>query len=295
MYKSPIDYLCLCQRVSAKVKSGLVKRLSKNGFVGNTTINPSDLKSTHDIDTLAVEIITKELRDHRCNIFMESCEGTTIEDADFSIFIDPIDGSLNWDRGVGDPCIAIAITEKLEDIRFNDLSVSYVEGFRSGDYYFTQEGKSFFVSKTTGKRYENRCRENQPLSNATCYLRPGYSLAKTAFEGSFCLFLECGDIRAFENSAMELCEIARNAADLMVETRKASDFYNLLAYPILKNAGGLVCDLGGRDIGELVIDAKKTYDFIACNNPLLLQEALSVLQDYWKSRAYCKDNLQFRF
>ena len=290
-----LKYIELCKHISAQVKVALIDRLKATGFIGDKTTNPNDLKSTHEIDKVAISIITQELKRYRCNLFMESYAGTVHEDADFSIFIDPIDGSLNWDRGIGDPCIAFAISEKSKNIKFKELSFAYVEGLRSGDFYFTEDEKSFFVSKATGQRYQNTCEGNQRLSEAICYLRPGYSLAKPALEGSFPLFLECKDIRAVENSGMELCEIARNAADVMVETRGASDFYNLLAFPILRNAGGIICSLEGRDIGDTVIDVNATYDFIAGNNKQLMDKVLIVLSNYRSARSYSKDGLTFKF
>lgn len=290
-----MDYFDLCKNISSRVKSELVNRLSKTGFIGESISNPNSLKSTHEIDNIAIKIIKDVLKDFNCNIFMESAVSGVKKDADFSVFIDPVDGSLNWDRGVGDPCIVIAISDKSKEIRFRDLLYAYVEGFRSGDIYYTRGDSSYFISKLTNKEVKIICKGNSKLSEATAYLRPGYDLAKNQFEGSFPVFLLCKDIRAIDNTGMEICEIARNAADIMVETRKMSDFFNLMAFPILRNAGGIICDLNGNRLDNQLMDVDKQYDYIACNNQKLLDETLKILGEFKKSRKFTKENIKFEF
>ena len=290
-----MDYLNLCQNISDRVKSVLIKKLSNTGFIGDTCLNPNDLKSTHAIDESAIEIIMGELKNYDCNIFMESVPTDIKENADFSIYVDPVDGSLNWDRGVGDPCIVIAISQKTKNIAFKDLTFGFVEGLRSGDVYYADNGKSFFINELTGKKNQITCKGKSKLSESTAYLRPGYSLAKNQFEGSFPIFFLSKDIRAVDNTGIEICEIARNAADILIETRKESDFYNLLAYPILKNAGGFLSDLKGVPFDDQIIDINRKYDYIACNNPELLREVIETLNEFVKTHKYSYENIKFEF
>lgn len=290
-----MDYLNLCKSISSKVKSELVTRLSKTGFIGESISNPDDLKSTHEIDKIAINIVQGALKDFNCNIFMESSGSYVKEDADFSIFIDPVDGSLNWDKGVGDPCIAVAISDKSKEIKFEDLSFAFIEGFRSGDVYYSANNKSHFISKILNKEFQIICKGKSKLSEATAYLRPGYSFAKNQFEGSFPVFFLSRDIRAIDNAGIEICEIARNAADIMVEARKGSDFFNLLAFPILRNAGGILCDLDGNKFDGRLINIDKQYDYIACNNINLLNETLNILREFRKSHKFIKENIKFEF
>ena len=290
-----MNYNCLCRAISQKVKNSLVQNLSKTGWVGETLAKSSDLKSTHQIDEMAIRVLLEVLKDYQCNIYLESEPVEHKDRADFSIFIDPVDGSLNWERGVGDPCIAIAISEKTKGIKLKDLSYAYVEGFRSGDIYYTQSGYSYFFSQLTQKEVCIHSVGKARLSEATAYLRPGYSLAKNQLEGSFPIFLLCRDIRAIDNAGLEICEIARNAADLMIEARKGSDNFNLLAYPILKYAGGILCDLSGNSLDELNMESSQQVDYIACNNPELLTQTLDVLRQMKQSRRYVQDNIIFSY
>lgn len=290
-----MNYKDLCQAISQKVKQALVQNLAATGFVGETLENPHNLKSTHKIDEIATSMILEVLQDYPCNIYMESSCIQPKSKANFTIFIDPVDGSLNWDRGVGDPCIAIAISEKTADIQLKDLSFAYVEGLRSGDIYYTRDNASYFWSQMTQKEIRIRASGKAQLSEATAYLRLGYSRAKNQLEASFPLFLLCRDIRAIDNAGIEICEIARSAADLMIEARKASDNFNLLAYPILKNAGGILCDLAGNALDDLSMESEQQVDYIACNNSALLAEALSVLRPFKQLRQYVYENLTFSY
>jgi len=164
------DYFYLCKVISEKVKSELVKRLSETGFVGETLSNPNNLKSTHKIDEVAIEIVLEVLQERKCNIYMESWRAQIDDQADFSIFIDPIDGSLNWERGIGDPCIVIAVSEKKGEVKLKDLTYAYVEGFRSGDRYYTREDSAYFFSHLTQKEVPIRCQGKTSLSEAMVYL-----------------------------------------------------------------------------------------------------------------------------
>ena len=272
-----MEYLDICRKISSCVKSELKNNLLGSGFVGDTCEDPNDLKSAHRVDRLAIEAIKGELKNYDCNIFIESAPETIKKGAKFSIFIDPIDGSLNWDRGVGDPCIAIAISEKINNIMFRDLIFAFVEGLRSGDFYYTDGEKSMFFNNITKKQCQIKVGDIKNLAEATAYLRFGYSLANRQLDKTESLLLSSKDIRSFENTGIEICEIARNAADFLVEARKESDFFNLLAYPILKNAGVIITDLDGNSYNDQLVDLSKKYDFVCCANKNILSDIIKNL------------------
>jgi fructose-1,6-bisphosphatase/inositol monophosphatase family enzyme len=269
--------------------------LRDTGFLGETLHDRNDLKSSHTVDDRARTVVHDILAFYRCNVFVESFCTDTGKTADFSIYVDPIDGSLNWDRGVGDPCVVITISDKPAATCLDDLIFGYVEGLRSGDIYYTRDHFAFMRSKIIGTEKQIQCSGPLRLPEATAYLRPGYSMAERQLKHTFPLFLLARDIRAIDNAGMEFCEIARNAADIMVEARNGSDFFNLLAYPILKNAGGLLVDLNGDALGPQPIEIDKPYDYIACNNRMLLDEALNVMKRAAQTRSYDHGNLRLLF
>ncbi len=271
--------LKLCRAISIAIQQQLYGKIKQQGFSGETMEDPSDLKSTHDIDRIAAAIALDTLSDYNCNIFIESVNNSIKSDADFSVYIDPVDGSLNWERGVGDPCVVIALSPKPKINNLNDLNFAFVYGLRSHDIYYSDLQQSYFISSITNETVAIQCAGKQQLCDATAYLRTGYGGAKSQLDYSLALFTQVRDIRGFDNAAIEICEIARNAADIMIEARNISDFFNLLAYPILKTAGGLLTDLSGNDLAEQTLEFESNYNFIACNNHQLLNEALGVLKN----------------
>lgn len=271
--------LKLCYLISDAIKACLFNDLQQSGFTGENMENPSDLKSTHEIDKKAASIATKLLSKYNCNVFIESVENSFDEAAEFSVYIDPVDGSLNWERGVGDPCVVIAISSKTKITCLNDLRFSFVYGLRSFDIYYSDLKQSYFISNITKKPIIINCISKKDIADATAYLRTGYGAAKQQLDRTLDLYTAVRDIRGIDNAAMEICEIARNAADVMVEARGISDFYNLLAYPILKTAGGHLTDLSGIDLGDQAIQFKSLYNYIACNNECLLTQVSNLISE----------------
>jgi len=268
----------ICQR--------LHERILKHGFLGEKLAKPGDLKSTHDIDYIAADIALEALRGTGANVFIESIDTGQHDAAQFSIYIDPVDGSLNYDRGIGDPSVAIAMSRKPQIESLEDLEFAYILGLRSQHAYFTKTGESHLWINGMTKTHVIKCTPKQNLAESVAYLRPGYGFSEHYLAQVLPIFLKVKDIRAIDNTAMEMCEIARNAADIMIEARNASDVYNLLAYPILRNAGGLLLDLHGNNLAKESLDLNKDYDYIATNSQPLAIEAIEAMANFRQSTNY---------
>ncbi len=271
--------LAFSQTLFSQLKKNLFDQLKDRGFVGLTYHEKVGVKDTHSIDYLAYKLIKKAATTQPYNIYMEGFEPLLVKSAKTNLYIDPVDGSRNWDRGVGDPCFCLAAAPADSDATFGSLFYSFIGGYFSGDIYYTQLGKSFFKSSRLQNTYQISSNQQVlKLSEAHAYLKAGYSAAQTSLDYSLPVFLAVKDIRAIENSGIELCEIARGAADLMIEARKISDFYNLLAYPIAKNAGVLLTDLSGNSLDDVIFDPTANYDFIAAANEKILAEVIGLIK-----------------
>lgn len=281
----PINYLDFSRKLCLAVKKAMLSDLQNNHDSG-VRADGESTKAVHAIDEVAYREALQMLQEVPCNVYMESFAPHLSPDAAFSLFIDPVDGSLNWDRGVGDPCFALAITEKTTDIRFCDFSFAYVEGLRSGDYYFVRDGKAWFYQHLLGKEKVVQSSTQEDLSKAHAYLKTGYQGAAKQFRVSMPIFLKVKDIRAIDNSGMELCELARGASDLMIEARQLSDFYNLLAFPIVRAAGGVISDLDGNRIDNELIRPEGLYDFVAAGNEILWQHCVDEIHAFRESGEY---------
>ncbi len=282
----------LAEQLSFKVKDLLLEVRKHTGYIGDTNLNPNHLKSCHAVDKPLHEYLCHFLKDHKANIFIESSQPVLREDAEFSLFIDPVDGSLNWDREIGNPCFVAAFSSKTNDVTYQDLEYGFVKNFRTNDVYQAKNGKSYYYSSLTDKQIEIKCQGQVDLKNARGCLRPGYSLATNQFAATAPLFLLAKDIRSEENTGIELCYIARDALDFIVEARKASDDFNLLAYPIIKNSGAIISDLNGAGFSGKIISQTGKQDFIVSNSKKLHYEILKQISDFKEKKVFISNNLK---
>jgi len=250
----------------------------KGGLYGLNRSSDQGVKDTHQIDKLAFDLINKHLSHLPVNLYIEGFPPITTANATYNFYIDPVDGSRNWDRGVGDPCFCLAVSENKPHLTFRDISFAFIGGYHSFDQYYIQGESAIYESHVLQQKVTLKgIKRSQTLSTAHAYLKPGYSSAKYHFDFCLPIYYRVKDIRAIDNSGMDLCEIARGAADFAIEARQLSDFYNLLAYPIFHVAGGIITDLAGQDLIDKEFDINAQYDFIASSNKPLLNEVFEVL------------------
>ncbi|MEQ9670746.1 inositol monophosphatase family protein [Coleofasciculus sp. G2-EDA-02] len=266
-----MDYLPICSEIAKNLATFLDKLPYQNQSI-------IDSKAKHEINRQAGEIIRSCLADYPINLYLAGEHPKRNPHAGYSIFVDPIDGASNWLRQVGDPSFVIAIAAKSSDVTLGDLDFAYVRGLRTGDCYYGTQNTAYFRSAHTQDYSKIYCHSQVSLNDAIAYLHPGYHRAKEKLSGSFPLWLYCRDIRSIDNSAMEFCEIARGAADFLVECRHASGNYNLLAYPILKSAGGYLVDFRGTSLESLSLESEYIVDYVACGSGYLLREVLQAIQ-----------------
>ena len=272
------DLPALGRRLAAGVRARLVRDMSAAAGQ-ETLVDAGDLKSAHRIDVHAADVAREVLRGARCNLFIEGEAAVRHDAPRFCVYIDPIDGSLNWDRGVGDPAVVLAAGRGAEANTLADLETAYVEGLRSGDRYWVADGAALHRNALTGARVALRCRGPGGLERATGYLRCGYGGARRQLERTLPLFLAARDVRAVDNAASEIAEIARGAADFMVEARGISDGYNLLAWPILRAAGGALLDLDGAALDTAPFDPAAPVDFVAASDRRLADEVVARVRE----------------
>lgn len=278
--------------LSIKIKNIVLKTLDKFDS-DKLQLLSDDLKGKHSCD----REVYKRLKDFflsnmtPANIFIEGEEPILCDrKAGFTVFIDPIDGSINRDLGVGDPGIVVAYSMN-NTSRFNDIFSGYVYGLHSGDIYYSVNGKSFYQKRNSSTPVEIRCDDSiTSLNEAILYYNDGYGseFAKQSFRKAGALPFFVQHHNAFDNTALEICQICRGAAHIRVEARsyeskgtmKGSDHANILtAFAIGKGARLIVTDLNGSPLDNVFIELDKTQDFICCSSKKLLFEAIRILKN----------------
>lgn len=86
---------------------------------------------------------------------------------------------------------------------------------------------------------------------------------------------EAADVRGFDNSAIKICHIVRNAAHLRVECRCGSEGANLLVVmTILRAAGGVTRRIDGEAMETHLIALEEQIDFVCSSNLKLVNHAI---------------------
>jgi len=272
------EFARLAGTIAARVRERLRRRLQDRGG-GESLRHGGNLKAVHEIDDEAGAIVRESLDNRRCNVVIEG-EAVPATEADFCVYVDPVDGSLNWDRGTGDPAFVLAVAAGPRAGCLDDLAFAYVEGLRSGDIYRTDGGRAVYRAALAGR--EQRLRTGAPdrVEDATGYLRAGYGGARRQLARTLPLYLGARDLRASDNAAIEFGEIARNAAHFMVEARSLSDGFNLLAWPIVRAAGGVLRTLDGGDLPRQPFNPNAAADYVLAGGETLARDVVERMRAF---------------
>lgn len=286
------DYngVAIARKIAGGIRARLVQQLDGAGL-GETLNDPDNLKSTHDIDRAAAEIAAQVLGDSPCNLHVEGFAPRLVDNPAYTVYLDPVDGSLNWERGVADPAVVLAIAPGAGVEYLDDLEFAYVEGLRSGDRYIAGADNGVYVRRgasTTGLWL--RC-HGPELAQATGYLRCGYGRARAQLARTLPLFLAARDVRAFDNAGTEFAEISRSAAHFCVEARGVSDGFNILAWPLIRSAGGALTDIEGRSLAKQPYNPAAGVDYILAGSESLAQEIANVIHACAHESAQCVDSV----
>lgn len=269
----------LAGTIASKVRASLRRRLQDHGG-GESLLESGDLKSTHEIDAHAAAIARESFDAWHCNLIIEGDAAGSDADADFCVYIDPVDGSLNWDRGTGDPAFVLAVAHGPRARCLDDLQFAFVEGLRSGDTYRIEADRAVYRCALSGRESRLTAAAPARLEDATGYLRAGYGGARRQLARTLPLYLGARDLRASDNAAIEFGDIARNAAHFMVEARSLSDGFNLLAWPLARSAGGVLRGLDGADLPRQPFDPDARVDYVLAGGVALAEDVLARMQRF---------------
>lgn len=284
------DFLSL----SLKIKDVILQGLSQfpSGHLQLVETKDTDLKGKHQADERVYHSLTRFFDSQQLpvNVYIESGPPLLYGgEAEFCIYIDPVDGSINRDLGVGDPGIVIAYAAGSSP-QFKDVFGGFVYGLRSRDTYYSAGGKSFYQPHASAQAVKIFCDQRVTcIRDAILYYNDGYGkdFAVHAFNKAGILPFLVKHHNAFDNAGLEICQLCRGAAHLRVEARayqlqgrmKGSDHANMLAaFAIGKGAGVLVSDLKGNSFENITIEVDRVQDFICASNENLMQETLEILE-----------------
>lgn len=152
--------------------------------------------------------------------------------------IDPIDGTANYSRGIGQCAVCVGLMHNGS----MEMGVVYLPW--TDELFSAQRGAGAWLN---GNRIHV---SDRPFENAVmCTALPVYykEYADVCSDIICDTFKQCNDIRRFGAAAPEICYMAMGRVEMYFEhTLSAWDF--AAASVILTEAGGVISDLQGREV-----------------------------------------------
>ncbi|MCQ2238330.1 MAG: inositol monophosphatase [Bacteroidaceae bacterium] len=152
--------------------------------------------------------------------------------------IDPIDGTANYSRGIGQCAICVGLRH------FDTMEMACVYLPWTGELFTAEKGKGAFLNGQP-IHVSDRPFQNSIMCTALAVYHKEY--AKICSDIILETFMQCNDIRRFGAAAPELCYLAMGRCELYFEYLLSPwDF--AAASLILTEAGGVLCDLNGNPL-----------------------------------------------
>jgi len=210
---------------------------------------------------LCARIISEELGDH---IAPEGGE------PEFTLIFDPIDGSTNAILGIPFFCSSIAYAPKLEHVTFDDLQASVVATIYGKTYYAVKGDHAYVDGKKLPCDMKGKTKRVFSIYTYGADLIPE---AVLHFQKESKNVL----IRVLGSIALELCLVAEGALDAVIDVRDLINGYDIAgASLILKEAGGIITDLKGKEFGTEVGQTHK-ISLIAALEPEIYEKMRALM------------------
>ena len=171
--------------------------------------------------------------------------------------VDPIDGTVNYARGLSMSVVSIALVKDSETI----LGVVYNP--YQGQMFHAEKGRGSFLNGESIHVSDVK-RENALVSTAWCAYDK--DLAHSSFMISERLHRECSDIRRFGTAAYEMCLLAKGSLDIYFEMLLRPWDYAASSL-IVEEAGGVCSSIDGPldlfdQCGVLAANSEENLEYI---------------------------------
>ena len=201
------------------------------------------------------------------------CEENDLADLshEYVWIIDPIDGTANYARGIGDCCISVALARRGELV----AGVVYIPW--RDELYHAEKGFGAFMN---GRPLKVSDRPMSACLFGTAMSAYRKEFAKVCSDIIFDVYMRSNDVRRFGSAAVELCMLAAGQLDLYFEMRLQPWDY-AAASLIISEAGGLSCGFDGK---PLSLD--KASLVLAANSEENLADILATVRKYLPKLPY---------
>ncbi len=273
-----LDYVARFGEKIIEIARATVKDLGEKGR--------EELKSEKDIVTKGDIAVAERIRDylkgtgHKFLLLDEELGATALnctpQDANFTVAIDDIDGTENYHSITrSKPYCSIFAIFAGRQPRFKDALVAGILEHSSGDIWFSVRSHGCHLTPGGDLRIgpaEVRASPHKTLDQRLQFrfdLYQAYGRVNTPRQNeAYARLMQQAWAKDFGSSAFHLAEVAcGSAAGYVNPAHKAHELG--AGYLLVTEAGGIITDFSGKDLGEQRFEFNRTYPIIATGTPEL--------------------------
>jgi myo-inositol-1(or 4)-monophosphatase len=225
------------------------------------------------LDQLAEEIVVRHLEQAYRSGLRFQLISEELGERDFGgkplVLADPLDGSFNAKMGLPYYAVVLAVTE---GDRFSDVRLGYVQNLVTGDEYHAFSGAgAFHMGEPLRPKPPAFDGRSIPLVqfDAPSGVEPRERAAP--------IFALAEKVRQLGSAALNLCHTASGGVALQVTPAPVRAFDLAGPILILREAGGIATDYGGRSIESVSVRLDARTTLLASLSPQIHAYALEVL------------------
>ena len=247
-----MSYYELCNTVAEAVEKAALPLIGKKEAKTDMGMG-ADGTVTEKIDKIAEDAALSVLESDGRSIRLVSEElGEKMIGGkpEFTVVLDPVDGTFNAVNNIPFFCVPIAIG----DSDLSDIKYGYVKNLANGDTYTAEKGSGAFLNNN-GIHVSSK--SNLSEISLISYTHHPYE-ALTSNNS-------VRRVRVFGSAALELCYIASGVFDAFIDMREMLRVTDMAAGKlIVEEAGGMVTDGEGAELKTL-LDVKQRLNLVASN------------------------------
>ncbi len=253
----------LLQKISPMAGSKEAARFLERGASGDKTFL---------IDRLAENIVIEYLKGMEekgfsFTLISEECGIKRFGgESPVNILLDPLDGSNNAKRGIPYFSTSIAL---LKGNKLQDLQIGYVINLSSAMEYLAIKNRGAWCNNT-----RLQCDGEKEDIDMLAFEA---SVPGRDIERILPLLKRARKVRCFGSIAIDLSLVASGAIDILLIATPSRSFDFAAGLLILQEAGGIITDMKGNDIGHFPPGLGVTCPLIASANPELHRRALNII------------------
>jgi myo-inositol-1(or 4)-monophosphatase len=250
----------LVREIPAALHTPVNKEAAGTGAAGD---------KTYGIDKLAEDIILSGLKklNEPLTFISEEMGVTELRGGGTIVLVDPVDGSKNAVAGLPFYCTSIAVAD---GDTLGRVRLSYVVNLSNGDEFWAEKDSGGWLN---GKLIRA---QTDDMIRLACYeaQSPGKDIPRI-----MPLLSRASKTRCLGATALDLSYLGAGASSVFVTPSLSRSFDFAGGWLLVKEAGGIITDISGREIGGVRLGLERSSSLLAAGNRKLHDKALKLLSE----------------